>query len=206
MPGLVRRIALATAALVIVGIPLGARPAAAADPVIIPLNWTVSGETTVAKPHVTAAIPEGARFTGELDFWASTMVGDIVIPDMTVKTKLFGLIPVTAVVRTVPTARTTGTVDYTAGTATATSRFKLQIVRLSADALPSVNLVPKGCITARESVLELKNTTPLDLNSMSMAGTYEISPFTRCGLSTTLISSQMSGPGNTMNLTFRTAA
>jgi len=174
---------------------------AAADP-ILPLNWAVSGSAVLAKPGVTMRIPAGATFSGQLDLATWQLTGDTKIPDLTLRMTLFGFLPTTSVVRMVPTAPTTASVDLGANKVLATTTFHLSVLRVSSDWLPSVNLVAPGCRTTTPSVATLHNTTPIDLNHLGMAGTFGISPFTGCGLATPLLTALLSGAGNRMALTF----
>ena len=168
----------------------------------LPLYWPITGSTVIAKPKLTTTIPPGASFTGTLETSDLSMKGDTRIPDLTVHLTLFGFVPTTSVVRLVPTAPTTATIDVPAGKVTATTRFRMQVLRVSSDWLPSVNLVPDGCRTSKDSVATLQNTTPPNFLYMRMSGTFSIPSFTHCGLSTPLLTSLLSGGGNRMTLDF----
>jgi hypothetical protein len=184
---------------VALGLTAGAGQASADQ---LPLYWPITGNTVIAKPKLTTTIPAGASFTGTLETSDLTMKGDTRIPDLTVHMTLLGFIPTTSVVRLVPTAPTTAKIDVPAGKVTATTKFRMEVLRVSSDWLPSVNLVPSGCRTSKESVATLRNTTPPNFLYMRMAGTFSIPSFTHCGLSTPLLTALLSGGGNKMTLDF----
>lgn len=199
-----RRTALLACSVLVTVLCLGTGQAAA-EP-LVPLNWTVSGTAVLAKPGATMRIPAGATFTGQLDLATWRLTGDTRIPDLTVRMTLFGFLPTTSVVRMVPTAPTTASVDLAAGKVLATTKFHLALLRVSADWLPSVNLVTPGCRTVAPSVATLHNTTPIDLNQLTMSGTFGISALTGCGLTTPVLTALLSGAGNRLTLTFGASA
>ncbi|HVK22522.1 MAG TPA: hypothetical protein VM677_14280 [Actinokineospora sp.] len=179
---------------------LAVAPVASADP-IWPLAWTITGTTTIAKPGLTVPIPAGAKFVGQIDFADWKITGETTIPDLVSKGKLLNAVPYTAIVRQVTTKPMDG--GLIDGKVQVNRYFKLQIVKLSLDFLPNVNLVPAGCTTSADSVAKLVNTTPVDLaKPMGIGGEFVIPSFTRCGLLTPILTSMMSGPGNKMDLTF----
>src|SRR6266511_5418303 len=114
-------------------------PVATADPVI-PLNWSITGTTTLAKPGLVVPIPAGAKFAGQIDLADWKITGTTTIPDLVVKGRLFNLLPYTAVVRQVSTKPLEG--GIVDGQAKVTRYFRLKIVKLSLDATPYLNLVP----------------------------------------------------------------
>jgi hypothetical protein len=168
------------------------------------LNWSnVTGETVLAKPKLTVPVPQ-STFNSKLDLATGQLTGDIKIPDLTVKMKLAGAIPVTSIVRIVSIGQTTGTVDLPNQKVDSTTTFTLQVVKVSQDWLPQVNLVKSGCTTSKPSVLTMKNTTPIDIfNGTTLSGTYAVPSFKSCGLLTPVLSLLMSGDGNTMTLTLK---
>ena len=182
---------------------IGVAAPAQADPVI-DLNWAnVTGQTVVKKPNVTITVPQ-STFVAKLDLGTGKLTGDMKVPDLTMKMKLFGHIPVTSTVRMVPVGQTTANVDLAAGKITSTTTFTLQVTRVSQDWFPKLNLVPATCTTSKPSVATLVNTTPIDLfKGTTLAGTYEIPSFKSCGVLSPMLSLLMAGPGNTMTLTLK---
>jgi hypothetical protein len=192
---------LFTALVAIAGAGLSAP--AQADPVI-DLNWAnVTGQTVVKKPNVTITVPQ-STFNAKLDLGTGALAGDMKIPDLTMKMKLAGHIPVTSIVRMVPVGQTTANVNLAGNKIVSKTTFTLQVIRVSSDWVPQLNLVPAGCTTSKPSVATLENTTPIDIfKGTTLAGTYEIPSFKSCGLLTPVLSLLMSGPGNTMTLTLK---
>lgn len=174
-----------------------------ADPVI-DLNWAnVTGETVVKKPNVTMAVPQ-STFNAKLDLGTGKLSGDMKIPDLTMKMKLFGHVPITSTVRMVPVGPTTADVDLANSKINSTTTFTLQVLSVRQDWFPKLNLVPPGCTTSKPSVATLQNTTPIDIfNGTTLAGAYEIPAFKNCGVLTPVLSLLMAGGGNTMTLTLK---
>lgn len=199
MRALIRYLALPLVA----ALGVAAAPSASADPVY-PLAWTITGNTTIAKPGLVVPIPPGAKFVGQIDFADWKITGTTTIPDLVSKGKLLNALPYTAIVRQVATKPLDG--GLSGGKVEVNRYFRLQILKLSLDFLPNVNLVPPGCGTTEDSVVKLTNTTPVDLvKPMGLAGDYTIPGFAKCGVLTPVITSMMSGPGNKMELTFTPA-
>lgn len=174
-----------------------------ADPVI-DLNWAnVTGQTVVKKPNVTITVPQ-STFNAKLDVGTGKLTGDMKIPDLTMKMKLFGHVPITSTVRMVPVGPTTADVDLANSKITSTTTFTLQVISVRQDWVPKLNLVPAGCTTSKPSVATLVNTTPIDIfNGTTLAGAYEIPAFKNCGVLTPVLSLLMAGGGNTMTLTLK---
>jgi len=190
----------ATLAVTATGLAL-AQPAQAAPIDLVFANTT--GSTFIAKQKVTAAIPTSVVKTS-IDLDAKTLTGTAEIPDLTVKLKLANLIPTTSIVRIVPQGGLTGTVDLAANKLTTTTTFKLQVLRVFQDSLPSINLVSSGCISKTATSATLSNTTPIDIfNTTTVSGTYKIPAFTRCGLLTPLLTTLLAGDGNTLTLNLK---
>ena len=195
----VRRLAAAVIATALVSVvAVGVSAPAHAEP-NIPLYWgNVTGETVLAKPKVTVPIPK-STFSATIDLADGSLVGDLVVPELTMKMKLLGFAPLTSTVRLVPVGQTTAKVDLAASKIYATSEFTMEIVKVSSDWTPDWNLVPAGCSTSASSVAQLENTAPIDLGGVTpLAGSFEIPAFQNCGILTPLLTHLISGPGNTM--------
>lgn len=199
----VRRL-LATLTAMVVATATGlafAQPAQAAPIDLVFGNTT--GTTFIAKPKVSAAIPTSVVKTS-IDLDAKTLTGTAEIPDLTVHLKLANLIPTTSVVRIVPQGGLTGTVDLAANKLETTTTFKLQVLKVFQDSLPSLNLVSSGCISKTATSATLANTTPIDIfATTTVSGTYTIPAFTKCGLLTPLLTTLLAGDGNTLTLNLK---
>ncbi len=200
-----RRILLAastTLALALAGVLAFGAPASA-DPVIELDFNNVTGTTFLAKPMVTAAIPTSVIDT-QLDLGTGTLKGQAHIPDLTVKLKILNLIRVTSTVSIVPTADLTGTVDLANSKLSTTTSFTIAVRDVHLDGAPKINLVPKGCTTAKATSATLTNTTPIDLtNGTTVSGTFTTPPFVHCGATTGLLTILLSGPGNVLTLNLK---
>jgi hypothetical protein len=176
---------------------------ASADPVIN-LNFAnVTGTTFLAKPKVTAVIPQSTINT-QIDLGTGTLTGQAHIPDLTVKMTLLNLVPVTSTVSIVPAGDLTGTVDLANNKLSTTTRFSIAVRNVHLDATPGINLVPSGCRTRGTTSATLTNTTPIDLfNGTTVSGTYTVPSFTHCGLTTPLLTQLLSGPNNVLTLTLK---
>jgi hypothetical protein len=197
----IHRISTALLTSLLVGVAaLGSGGPAQADPKF-PVSWgNVTGETVLAKPAVSTPIPKSS-FTAIFDLADGSIVGDMKVPDLTMKMKLFGLVPVTSIVRLVPVGQTVGKADLGAGKIQATTTFTIEVVRASSDLTPNLNLVPAGCTTSAPSAATLYNTAPLDLSKpIPLEGTYTVPSFKNCGILTPLLTHLLSGPGNTLKI------
>ncbi|WP_328475180.1 hypothetical protein OHA21_17870 [Actinoplanes sp. NBC_00393] len=194
-----RTIMLATTALLGAAATLAVGAPAQAAP--IPINFNnVTGTTHLAKPNVDVPVPTSSVQT-QIDLETNTVTGSANLADLTAKLKLANLLGVTSTVKIVPVGGLTGTIDLGASKLSTTTTFTLQVVNVHADAAPKINLVKKGCRTAKPSTLTLNNTTPVDLfKPITMQGTYTIPRFTGCGALTPLLTLLLSGPNNTMTL------
>jgi hypothetical protein len=195
-------LAASTLALAAAGATIAAQPAHADT--VWDLNFAnVTGSTYLAKPKVTAQIPQ-STVTSKLNLTTGQLTGQANIADITVHMKLINLIPVTSTVSIVPAGDLTGTVDFTAGKLTTTTKFTVAIRNVHLDATPGINLVPSGCKTRTSTTAVLTNTTPIDIfNGTTVSGTYTLPSFTHCGLTTVLLTQLLSGPNNVMTLTLK---
>jgi hypothetical protein len=197
----IHRISTAILAFALVGAAvLGSGGPAQADPKF-PLFWgNVTGETVLAKPAVRMPIPKSS-FAAVIDIADGSINGDIKTPDLTLKMKLFGFLPVTSIVRLVPVGKTAGKADLGAGKIQATTTFTIEVVRTSSDLTPKINLVPAGCTTNAPSAATIHNTGPIDLGgTIPMEGVFTVPAFKNCGILTPLLTYLISGPGNTLKI------
>ena len=162
-----------------------------------------TGTTRLAASGLTVQIPTSVvRLAVDADTTQPTspLTGTIEIPDFPVHLALDGVPSATAIVRIVPQSDLTGTVNWTAGTATITVPFVIRVIRLYPDAQPNVNLVGTGCTTAPTSAT-LTSDPPIVVNApLAFHGVYTIPAFSGCGRLTPLLTGALSGGGNTLTL------
>jgi hypothetical protein len=199
--GHLRRILITTAAtltLATAGAVLA--QSASADP-IFPIDFNnVTGSTFLAKPKVTAVIPQSSIHT-QIDLGTGTLTGSAQIADITVHMKLLNLVAVTSTVSIVSDAGLTGTVDLANNKLSTTTRFHIAVRNVHLDATPGINLVPAGCRTRGTTSATLVNTNQiLGPGGTNVTGKYTIPAFTHCGLTTPLLTQLLSGPNNVLTL------
>jgi hypothetical protein len=202
--GQLRRIlvgAAATVALTAAGALVAAAPASADNIINVPFN-NVTGTTFLAKPKVTAQIPQSTVNT-TIDLDTGAITGQAHIADTTVHLSILN-IGVTSVVSIVPTADLTGTVDFTNNKLSTTTQFTISVKNVHLDALPNLNLVTPGCTTSKASTAVLTNTTPIDIfNGTTVQGDFTVPAFAHCGLATPLLTLLLSGDNNVLTLTLK---
>ena len=185
--GLLVALLIATAAF--------AGPAAAQS---IPFqNWTVKGSLKLKKLNQSTTFPAGSVFNGSADLATGDLTGHVTVPTFKARLTVFG-IPADATLELVEASPVSGKVVLGSPniTVTGSSSFIIRIRRLASPYLP-LNLVASRCQTADPVTLPLNYTGPLDLvNGFRFTGTTTIPRLTGCGLSTPLLTTLMSGPGN----------
>ena len=167
----------------------------------------VSGTTYLKKQDKTFEIPAGAYSTGELE--GDTVTSSMTVPDVTSKVQLVDIPTVgdaTATVRIVETRPSVLKLKAD-GSASGTSYFRIAIPALYSALLPGVNLVSPTC-TSGEIVAPVV-VPKFDLfQAFPATSTFTIPAFQKCGLAglgtldvrDSLISGELSGPDNVMNL------
>lgn len=197
-----RALAATTAA---VAVPLAlAGPALAAG---IAFSAPVTGTTTIAKSGQTESVPAGATMQGEIN--GDTITSSMTIPAATTRVRLLDLPQYGDATATVQIIETRPSVTKTKldGSADGTAYFRISIPALYADALPGVNLVSATCGTPE--IVAQTHSDKLDLFKASpVTSVFTIPAFTGCGIAALgaldprdqLITDNVSGPGNTMNL------
>ena len=109
-----------------------------------------------------------------------------------------GIIPATADLAFIPTARAAGRLEGT--TATLTARFKVRLPKLYLfGSIPVAG--GESCQTKAASVATLASTGPFaPLTGGRLIGTYALSDLTGCGALTAFISPLTKGSGNTLDI------
>jgi hypothetical protein len=202
--GHLRRILVAAAATVTLtaGLALIAATPASADTTInVPFN-NVTGTTFLAKPKVTAQIPQSSVNTF-IDLTTGAITGQAHIADTTVHLNILN-IGVTSTVAIVPTADLTGSIDFTNQKLSTTTTFTISVKNVHLDFLPNLNLVTPGCTTAKASSATLVNTTPINIFAgTTVQGDFTVPEFTHCGLATPLLTLLLSGNNNVLTLNLK---
>jgi hypothetical protein len=199
--GHLRRVLIA-GAMVMAGVLAAADPVNAAPVIEFDFN-NVTGTTFLAKPMVTAAIPQSTIKT-QIDLGNGTFKGQASIPDITVKLRLLNIINITSTVAIVPAGDLTGTLDLANSKLSTTTTFSIRIKNVHLDAAPGINLVTPGCQTIKTTSATLTNSTPIDLfNGTTVSGTFSTPAFVHCGQTTALLTILLSGPNNVLTLNLK---
>ena len=169
---------------------------------IVPLPaWELSGKVTEAKSGISLEVPKGSRLSAEGDVTAGTLSANLSIPPID-QTIYIGLIPVTVKGALMPTGTIHGTVSLTNGGVLSQSA-----VGYANELVGSVGLgiftVPIGCTTVEPIGLPLSLSEPVNefvTGGFSFKTTVTVPEFGGCGLFGPILSSTMSGPGNTIEM------
>jgi len=194
---------LATTAVLAAGAGLAAAPAlasptAAADTTVT-VTYPVTGSTFIKAINSTVDLGPGTLAT-TADLTTSTLTGTLTLPPATGSFRELGLIPVTATTELVQDGPATGTVDFSTNAVQTTTQATLKVTSLTAAGIP----IPVGssCQTSTPATITVSSQPGFSvLGGGTLAGTYTIPRFARCGLATLLINLTLPGPGNTISLT-----
>jgi hypothetical protein len=188
-------LAVTGAAGVLIG--LGALPATADS--TITATYAVSGSTHIKAVNSTLALGPG-KLTSTVDLTKSTITAaKLTLPSATASFKEFGFIPVTATTALVQDGSATGTISLSKNTVTVTTgvTIKLTGLKVAGISLP----IGKRCETAKSASVTVNSQSGFTvLGGGTVAGTYTIPRFSRCGLATALINLTIPGAGNTISL------
>ena len=145
-------------------------------------------------------VPLSGSFDATLTLATGEFTGDLGLNNTRARLLALGLIPVTADIAFVNTAKTVGTLDG-AGNVDATAKFKIRLPKLYLfGSIPLSN--SSQCQTRQASVATLKNAGAFNaLTGGRLTGTYGISSLTGCGAFTSVLSPLTQGSGNTIDIT-----
>lgn len=196
-----RAVKAACAATLSIGL-AAAQPASAAP---LPINnWSANVTTHIgALVNTDVTIPAGT-FNGSAELTTGDLTGHLELPSATFTFNALFLLPTTVVFSVEETAPTTGNVNLSAGTITATATFD---VVLESVALFGVNVLDttQTCKTATPTVAQLTGTADIASNPavVHLTGNYEIAALdtATCGWLGSLVSGFTAGPTNTLDVT-----
>jgi hypothetical protein len=177
-----------------------ASQAQAADATLPFTNWQLNGSLTLAKLRQAVPFPSGSTFNGSADLTTDTLSGNVFVPPFTSAVTVFG-IPTKVALDIQQASPVSGSVVLgTGGTVTIKSSASDNL------SLESLGLgpirIPAGCHTSKPLALTLDYSGPLNLTTgFSFSGTTTIPPLTGCGILGPVLSTLLSGPGNTYSFT-----
>lgn len=201
MHTLARRTCIATAALATTaGVALATSPGASAATVWT-LNYNAKATTSIAKmgKSVTTTGTDTTYFTLE----TSTLTSSLSLAPVTTPAISLGSLPLAyATVAVEPTAKATGYVDKNQ-VVHISQKANFHVTKLSGPAKVA-NLVGSNCKTETPATLNLTGKMGGLFDPLKLSGTFSIPQLSGCGLLGSLnsvVSSKISGPGNTVALT-----
>lgn len=200
--------ASAAAAVAVVG-------TGSASALSIPLTLDATAHTTVAKLGLTTSFPT-TTMTGEVAFKAGPdgrlpLTSTLELPQATTDLKV-GPVKLAAITMKVVDPETTGSVLLAGGKVNTkvSQKFKVQItslVPLGLDKAPgssTLNLVGTKCMT-EATTADLSGDLAGTFKTMAgtLTGTYTIPAFHNCGALTDVLTTLVSGDGNTLSVDLR---
>jgi len=184
-------------------LPASARLTPESGDLIVPLpGWELSGKVTEAKSGISVEVPKGSTLSAEGDITTGSLTANLSIPPID-QTIWIGLIPVTVKGALTPTGTIHGTVGLT------NSGVFSEAASGSANELVGsvgvgIFTVPIGCTTVEPIQLPLsisEQVNALVVGGFSFSTKVTVPEFGGCGLFGPILSSTMSGPGNTIEMT-----
>ena len=184
-------------------LPSSARLTPETGDLIVPLpGWELSGKVTEAKSGISVEVPKGSTLTAEGDVTSGALTATLSIPPID-QTIWIGLIPVTVKGALTPTGTIHGSVGLTSS-----GVFSESASGSANELVGSVGVglftVPVGCTTVEPIQLPLsisEQVNALVVGGFSFSTKVTVPEFGGCGLFGPVLSSTMSGPGNTIEMT-----
>ncbi|MBC6451739.1 5'-nucleotidase, partial [Actinokineospora sp. HBU206404] len=162
---------------------------------VIDISYTVKGKTYIKKLNASALIGPG-KLDAKVKLAEGTFAGDLTLPSTKINFSLFGFLPAQANVKIVPAGKVTGTIAAD-GSVKSDVAVDLVLVNVKVFGL-SIGGGP-SCKSST-SVALASNPGFNPVSGGTLAGSYEIRPFTNCGMFTSVINSLAAGPGNTLEI------
>jgi len=183
-------------------LPATARLTPETGDLIVPLpGWELGGKVTEAKSGISVEVPRGSTLSAEGDITTGSLTANLSIPPID-QTIWIGLIPVTVKGALTPTGTIHGTVGLTNG-----GVFSEAASGSADELVGSVGVgiftVPIGCTTVEPIQLPLsisEQVNALVVGGFSFNTKVTVPEFGGCGVFGPILSSTMSGPGNTIEM------
>lgn len=167
-------------------------------PAVTAVPFDVQGVTEIRTLTRGSAKLTGTFEDPQLTVSTGALSGDLRFAPTRARLVTLGIIPATADLAFIPTARAAGRLEGT--TATLTARFKVRLPKLYLfGSIPVAG--GESCQTKAASVATLASTGPFaPLTGGRLIGTYALSDLTGCGALTAFISPLTKGSGNTLDI------
>ncbi len=163
------------------------------------LGYDTSATTTIKKSGQSSTTT-GFTFS-TLHVEKGDLSSDIMLKDFKMPVKLGKLQIAIATISQEPVGKAVGTIDPNTHKIVQTQKVNLHIKDVSATGKGLINLVGKNCRTSSPITMTVTGKQGGLFDPINLSGTFTIPNFTNCGLSTSLVNSQVAGPGNTINMT-----
>ena len=170
---------------------------------IVPLPaWQLKGSVTEAKSGISLEVPSGATLSAEGDVTTGNLTASLHIPPIHQTVTMLGF-PVTISGALTPVGTITGTVGLSnAGvfSQSATGAANMVVGSVGAGFIT----LPIGCTTTEPVQMPLSISEPVNAlatGGFAMETQVTVPSFGGCGLYGPLLTSLMSGPGNTIKMT-----
>jgi hypothetical protein len=175
----------------------GTASGASAD-TVINAHYTFTGSSYIKKLNTTINIGTGT-LAATVDLTTGTSTSTLTVPPSTISMKEFGFIPVTVTTQMVQNGPATGTANLNTNTISSTSSVILEIASIS---VAGINIpVGNSCQTSPFSVTIASDPGFTISGGGPISGSFTISNFHHCGITTPILNLLIPGPGNTLNLT-----
>ncbi|GAB3579425.1 hypothetical protein [Calidifontibacter terrae] len=201
MKPLARRATLTVAAASTIGAVVVATSPGASATTVWTLKYNASASTTIAKMGKTVTTTGTDTTYYTLD--NNTLTSDLALAPVTTPALSLGSLPLAyATVAVEPTARATGYVDKNQ-LVHITQKVNFHITKLSGPAKVT-NLVGSTCKTSTPVTMNLTGKMGGLFDPLKLSGSFTIPQFSGCGLlgaMNSVVSGQMSGPGNSVAIT-----
>lgn len=163
------------------------------------LGYDTQASTTVKKMNSSASTTGFTFATVHVE--KGTLASDLQLKEFKMPVKLGGLKVAYATVAVEPVGKATGKIDTTKHTVTQHQTANLRVKDISLTGHGLINLAGKDCHTQTTTSIDVSGPFKGGFDTLKLSGTYTIPKFTGCGAVSGLVSNQVSGPGNTINLT-----
>jgi len=171
-------------------------PSASADP-DIPIDIQTNSTIHLAKLGLDT---QGTgRLTGSVDLATGELTGDLVMDASQTNVDLLGIRAATVGVEVAATKPIAGHVNFSDFSIEATASFNIKVLYVRPLGIKWLNLVGNRCHTQTPITINVTGKADPATFRASLSGTFEIPPFTDCGLTTPILTLLISGPGNTFS-------
>ena len=184
-------------------LPASARLTPETGDLIVPLPaWNLTGTVSEKKSGITLEVPKGSTLSAEGDITSGKLTSTLSIPPIKQTITVLGL-PVEVRGALTPTGAIEGTVSLSNEGVLSESAVGKAYMKVASIAVGILRL-PVGCTTSEPLLLPLNIAEPVNQlasGGFSFKDEVTVPSFSGCGLFGPVLTSLMSGPGNTVSIT-----